>query len=307
MMEPAKGLFSMLWPLAEQALQALNSHYGPAMQKVAQSYGVNGWNLLVAARNLEPDPVSAARLLVRSPYWTETVLQDGLTGLVQARLLEPSARRSFRLTDRGRELVQEVFLAAYQVMDTLSPLPPDRLERLSWLLWQLVVSSMDAHEPRRKWGLEHSRRDDPAFHPEVPPGVVSVVARIDQYLSDLSAFRDDCHMTSWRYLGVSGPAWEAFTLLWRGQASNLGDILAATARRRAPSGTYPAALQELSRKSWLESHSDRLALTQEGETVRRQSEDMTNRLFYLPWSCLDEQEQEELRGLLQGLVEGLKA
>lgn len=296
----------MLWPLAEQALQALDSHYGPALQKIAQEAGMNGWTLLVAARNLEPDPVSAARLLIRSPYWTESVLQEGLTSLAQVHFLDPSARRSFRLTDRGRALVEELFLAAYQAMARLAPLPPGRLERLAWLLWQLVISSMDAHEPRRKWALEHSRRDDPSYHPELPDGVVSVVARIDQYLADLSAFRDDCHMTSWRYLGVSGPAWEAFTLLWRGQAATLEEILGATARRRAPAGTYPAALLELNRKGWLASRGERLIVTPEGEATRRQAEEMTDRLFYLPWACLDEREQAELKDLLEEFLQKLK-
>lgn len=290
----------MLWPLAEQVLQAIGSHYVPVMQQIAQQSGAVGWSMLMAARTLEPDPVSAARLMLRSPYFTEAVLQDRLTALARNGFLDPSARRSFRLSEKGREMVETLFREAYAVMEPLQPLPPEQLARLSELLWKIVAASLEAARPFRKWCLEHSRKEDGG---EALP----LVGRIDQYLSDLSAFRDDCHMNAWRIYGVSGQAWESFTLIWRGQAASLDDLQAATLRRSAPAGTYGPAAHELARKGWITSSDDHYELTPEGKSVREAVEALTDEVFYAPWSALAPGEKDELKLLLEGMLQGLEA
>jgi len=42
--------------------------------------------------------------------------------------------------------------------------------------------------------------------------------RIDQLLTDLDAYRGDCHTCAWQPLGVSGLAWEMLTLIRQGEA-----------------------------------------------------------------------------------------
>jgi hypothetical protein len=84
-------------------------------------------------------------------------------------------------------------------------LPESDLKRLASLLGRLVEANLTTPESPGKWCLRIARNFDPGV--EAP-----VMARLDQYLSDLSAYRDDAHLASWRSYGVSGRR-RAFTLL----------------------------------------------------------------------------------------------
>jgi hypothetical protein len=293
-----------LGPLAWEAMLALTTHYGPAIDHAAEEIGIPfgewyGW--LMASRIFEPDPVSAARLAVRSAYTSPARLAEGLMKGVRLGLLEPAADESageYRLTAAGHAAVQRLIDTAYAAMTPLRPLPQADLDRLANLLYRLVLASLAAPEPPGKWCLRTARHYDPG---ESAPAMV----RMDQYLSDLYAYRDDAHLAAWRPHGTSGQAWDALTQLWRGAAATPEELATRLARRGYRAEDYALALAHLASRGWARESGGRWHITEAGQAVREEAEAATDHYFYAPWACLDAAEQSALADLLMGLRDGL--
>jgi hypothetical protein len=159
------------------------------------------------------------------------------------------------------------------------------------------MSTSTAPEPREKRYLTASRRLDPG---EDAP----IVARIDQYLTDLIMFRDDVHPAAWRRYNVNGPTWEIFTLIWNGEAHTLEELSQRLERRRHSPDLIPQSLQDLVARGWIAKENGGYHATDDGIRLRQEAEDETDRLFYAPWGRLSEAETADLRDLLTRLREG---
>jgi hypothetical protein len=291
-----------VWPIAVEALQALGAHYGPAMDQAASEAGLTGgeWGgWLLAALTFEPEPVSTARLRVRAPYTAAEFYDERLAKAARLGFLAPVAQDEYRLTELGGRTAQLVIEAAYAQMSTLTPMPPADLDHLAGLLRRLVEASLAAPEPPGKWSLVLSRRTDPGD--DAP-----VVVRIDQYLSDLAAYRDDVHPAAWQPYGVSGHAWEALTFLWHGEAATLDNLCKKLERRGHSRLVYSEALHDLIERGLVEEAAGTYRVTERGRALRQEAEEATDRYFFAPWVCLNEDEVEELRTLLMRLRRGLR-
>lgn len=293
---------SDFWPLTWETLQALTACYGPAIDRAAEAVGIPfgqwyGW--LMAARIFEPDPISAARLSVRAAYTNPALHQARLEQGVQLGLLAPAGPGEYHLTNAGHAAVQSLIAAAYAAMAPLQPLPAADLERLLALLRRLVEASLAAPEPPGKWCLRIARHYDPY-------GKAGPVPQLDQYLSDLAAYRDDAHLASWRPLGVTGQAWETLTHLWREDLTTLEDLCARHCAYRGYScESYAAVLDDLIARGWASGQYGAYRLTEAGRAVRDEAEAATDRAFFAPWACLHEAELAELRRLLAACRDGL--
>jgi hypothetical protein len=256
---------------------------------------------LMAARIFEPYPVSAARLQVRAAYTAPACFDDDLAKGVHLGLLEPAGGTKageYHLTEEGHRAIRRLIDTAYAAMIPLHPLPDADLERLDTLLYRLVRAGLAAPEPPAKWCLRIARHYDPG---ESAPAMV----RLDQYLSDLDAYRDDAHLAAWQPCEVSGQAWEAFTTLWRHGPLTLDQLATRLRRRGHTQESYATALDELAVRGWIAGEGDAFHLTDEGRSQREAVEATTNRYFYAPWSCLNAGETAELSNLLARAREGL--
>jgi hypothetical protein len=271
------------------------------MEQAANTLELKGtdWYLLLPALTFEPDTLTVARFQVRNPYSSAHLLAQRFASAASKGLLESVAQNEYRLTDAGRRAVHHIIDAAYAAMATLARMPSSDLERLTMLLRRIVTACENAPEPPGKWCLVHSRRTDPGKN-------ASVIARIDQYLSDLNAYRDDAHLAAWQPHGVSGHAWEVFTFIWRGDAPSLDELYEKLQRRGHSRDVYAQALGDLTRHGWISEEAGKYRVTQEGQVLRQEAEDKTDRYFYAPWACLSERESEELRDLLTQLRDGLR-
>jgi hypothetical protein len=293
-----------LWPCTWETLQALTARYGPAIDRAAEAVGIPfgqwyGW--LMAARIFEPDPISAARLSVRAAYTHPALHQARLEHGVQLGLLTLTGPAEYHLTNAGHAAVQSLIAAAYAAMSPLQPLPPADLARLLALLRRLVEASLAAPEPPGKWCLRVARHYDP--HGQAGP-----MPQLDQYLSDLAAYRDDAHLATWRPLGVTGQTWETLTHLWMGDLTTLDDLCVRHCRRRGYTcESYAAVLADLAARGWAIAQDGGYRLTDAGRAVRDAAEATTDRYFFAPWACLSEAELAELRELLAACRDGLAA
>lgn len=290
-----------LWHTALQTLQALGKHYGPEMNRVATELNLPQWHSwLLPALVFDPEPISAARLRVRAPYTSARWFNERLADAAKQGFLAPvtGTENAYRLTALGKQAAERIIGAAYAKMATLQPLPPTELERLADLLLRLVKSCLTAPEPPGKWCITHSRRTDPGD--DAP-----VVVRIDQYLSDLAAYRDDVHLAAWQPYEIEGHAWEAFTYLWRGEATTLDGLCQKLERRGYSRDEYKQAIGDLIKRGWVAARAEEYQVTPLGKEIRQSAEETTDRYFYAPWSCLSQKETEDLQTLLTRFHKGL--
>jgi hypothetical protein len=204
------------------------------------------------------------------------------------------------LTEPARVVARGVIDAAYAKMATLEPIPPDELERLAALLGRLVESCLAAPEPPGRWCINWSRRSDSG-------DAAALVQRIDQYLSDLGAYRDDAHLAAWQPLAVDGCAWETLTLIWRGHAATVDELTQKLSRHGYSRTEYGQALDDLVARGWVAEEAGTYGATPAGHEVRQAAEDLTDDYFYAPWSCLEEDELGQLQDLLIRFRDGLRS
>ena len=281
------------WPLVLEALQALSKQYTREMDETANQAGLKAplWYLLLPALSFDPGPTTAERLCIRHPYTAPRNYKKRLQTLAEEGYLISVPEDEYYLSEEGRHLTRLIIQSAYSELEVLEPLLLMDLDPLADLLRTLVDACLVADEPPGKWSLHHSRRIDPGER-------VALIVKIDHYLSDLAAYRDDAHLAAWQPYGLSGQAWEAFTVLWRGEAGSLEEVYKKLERRSYTRGEYAQALQDLVKRGWLRLEQDRFRLTDEGRTVRQVVENQTDKFFYAPWDCLDEGEKQHLHKLL---------
>lgn len=291
-----------MWPLALQALQALGSHYRLPMEQMIAKLGLPEWctGILFPALSFEPQAVTAQKMHVRGAYTAEALFARRLQEAAQLGLVQEEENQAgaYRLTPYGREAAVKIIQAAYDCMRQLQPLPATELEQLAGLLYRLVDACLKAPSPPGKWCIQLSRRLDTGED-------AHVVIRIDQYLSDLSAYRDDAHLAAWQPHRCSGQAWEALTLLWRGEAATLDEVFGKLERRGFSREEYRQALDDLILRGWVQADEDRYSLTPLGGQIRQTAEEVTDEYFYAPWRELGKTDLQNLRGLLIRLRENL--
>jgi hypothetical protein len=291
------------WPTILEVTRALGDQYNPAFENVAAELNLSSpllFGLLLPALLFEPQPISAALLAVRNPYTALHQFNERLASAAGQFFLKPSPERehAYILTAPGRHAVRLVVTRIYQHLERLHPLPAPSLERLAGLLKAVVQTALDAPEPPGKWCILHSRNLDPGE-------TAAAMVRVDQYLSDLAAYRDDAHLASWLPLGVDGHAWEIFTILWRREAETFEQVYHKLERRGHPMQATRQALAGLVQRGWLAEDLGLYCATPSGQAVRQEAEAATERYFAAPWGRLPAAKAAELDALLLDLLAGL--
>src|SRR5690606_15057020 len=123
---------------------------------------------------------------------------------------------------------------------------------------------------------------------------------------ELAAYRDDCYIATWNAHGVEGHAWETLDFLSHGEAVTFDDLHEKLNRRGVTREVHAEDVQELARRGWADDASGKIQITSAGKQVRAGVEAETERLFFAPWSSLNESELEELSRLASQLRDGLK-
>ncbi len=252
------------------------------------------------SHDFEPETTSAARFSRRIPYTNKKTFAEGLAKLAERGWLESVGDGEYRITAAGHAIVDAIEEVLATNLAQSETLPAADLQRIITLLGRLVEAALAAPEPPDKTTLIYNRHSDPG--PEGP-----ALLQILQYLADLNAFRDDAHLGAWRPTAVSGPAWEAFTFVWRDDAHTAAELAEKLPARRFTEADYAAALNELVAKGWVEERAGRFEMTAAGRSLREAVEAETDRTYYAAWSCLSDAEVAELGDHLVALRDALQA
>jgi len=289
-----------LWKLMPEIIPAIFPHYEPVIERFAAEAGWERriWGQLVGPLSLEPAALSATQLQGFNPYVAAKGYLQRLAPAIEKGYVKEDAPGEYRLTDTGRTETQRLLDEARQAMAAADPLSPGDAKQLVALLRRLMGVSLATPPPPDNRSIRLSLKLMPALDPPLPYA--------EQALSCLAAYRDDAHLAAWRPSGLSAPALEGLTLLWRRQADSLETVCEKLAHRGHPPQVYAQALAELREREFIAGPDQSPSVTAAGQRFRDEIEEQTNRYFFGPWASLNEGEKAALADLLTRLRDGLK-
>ncbi len=260
-------------------------------------------NALAAA----PEPISARVLSRRNPFTAADRLAAPLAALADKGYLAAVDDGAYQLTADGRGLAEEFIAQFRRCLGDLETRLPDLaaadLDRLAETLERLSAACRRAGDPPGVVNISHS-------HKLAPEGEAAALARIDQAIDDLNAFRDDAHLASFKPHKMTGHTWDLFTALWREEVTNPADMAEQRAHRGHDVAAYQMALLDLLKRGWVAEATDGgYAVTAVGRQIRQEAERLTDAYFYLPWSAVAGRTEElqaqttQLAAALQQLTE----
>lgn len=254
-----------------------------------------GW-FLVQAAEFDPEPLSVERLRVRDIYASERIV-SALLDLMAGEKWFDRRDGEYALRFEGRAALERIHANRYRWLAMLE-LPQAAL-RLERRFGRFVAAALDAPAPPGVWCLAHSRNRAPAESE-------SVAAKLFQYVADLNAFRDDCHMAAWQPLGVPGYVWEAFGLVADGTGPTADALFDALAHRGYSVVDYAAALATLQERGWVRAGSNGYVTTDDGHAIRDRIEHLTDAYFSAPWADFSTAELLDIRDDIHALNKSLQ-
>ncbi len=289
-----------LWALMQETWLAIRDRYEPDVQRITQESGieVREWGLLLAALTFEPENITPGHLLIRGPYTAAEEYLRRLRFLAEKGFLREVSDASFSLTSEGRMEVVRFIAELRQVMASVDPLPLPDSRRLVDMLYRLIQACLSTPPPPEHWSIRLSFKLMPSLEPPLPS--------IEQAFSCLAAHRDDSHLAAWRDSSLSATALETLTLVWRGQANSFDELMTKLAPRGHSAEVYLNALEQLKIKGLISGSPNAIRITSKGKEVRDKIEEDTDHYFYIPWTCFNESDLNEMKVLLERLCRGLK-
>lgn len=294
-----------IWTVSQRVLCGLETISQPAFEQAARSAGFapgewRGW--LLPAYLIQPDPISPAILRIRNPYANAGLFSRRLA-LFASRGYLIESETGYSLSESGLTAARSLIAAGKMALNQ-TPLPAESaLILCNQLLEKIHQACLESSEPHSKWCFLHNGSHEPADGH-------SLICTTSQQLSDLAAWRDDCHLGAWQpYHYLHGSVWEIFTLFWRGEAKTMADIIRlCSARRGISPAEYGTAIEELKMRGWLTAADDGLcALTPAGNKTRQAAEDYTDEMFYAPFQTLNETDAHDLLNCLAQLEQCFSA
>ena len=282
-----------IWNNAVEVMQAFAPYYQKeAVQKIEEANAFNVWNILLVARGVEPTPLTFDNYQAVNPYIAQTRLVEQMSQAVENGFLIENKAGTYHVAEKGYAVLDAFFSAAQNGLLTAPTLPTAEMNRLAQLLQGIVQATESAPKPLQKLSLAASRWTDPL-------NGAPAVLKVDQYLTDLQRFRDDAHNAAWQPTGVSGQEWETFTFVWKGDANTAAQLAEKLPRRGFSEDDYAQALNQLARRNWLSQEGDQYQLTPEGKSMRENVEEETDRLFYVGWHVLNNEDLHTLNHLFE--------
>ncbi len=291
-----------VWSALTEADEPLDEYPMTAMMNVVAELNLSpGWlTWVVAGMMFGEESITTEKYMHLFPYGLAQTNEGRFASAAQQGYLTINYKGEYRLSNSGSEIAQKILHAVDVSVDHLDPMPMERLQKLVDTLIRLADESIAMPEPPAKWLISHKRRN-------MRPTEGSCLLRyVVFYYDQIAAYRDDVYVATWKAHGVEGHAWEMLDVLSQSDALTFDELHAKLSRRGVTEEVHVADVRELARRGWAEDASGKIQITSAGKQVRAEVEAETERLFFTPWSCLNESELEGLSSLAGQLRDGLK-
>lgn len=280
-----------LWTPISETFGAIATHVGPALQQAIADAGLNevkGWQHLLLATSIAPQPISVERVRVRGVYNAPRIAEEALNGLVSGGYLTAD----FVATAKAREAIEIILAGQRKGLVELALLPGDEPQQLVELVGRVCDAAAALAAPPTPCLADQRRRPAAADLP--------LTERFVRYAGQLNAFRDDCHIAAWKPQGTDGHTWEIFSYIWRSEATSHDDMPEQLMQFRGYSPEEStAAVQTLVERGWIETADEpgKYRASQSGNKLRQEVEDLTDSYFYTAFNVLNEDEQNTMHDL----------
>jgi hypothetical protein len=316
----------MEWTLLQAIYRArgaaqMKLHGTPPRQTIQDEFGfpamlVGQW--VYTLDNYNHQTLSSGHYMQRNTYHHPARLDGLFQEMADSGVLEPTGEQvpvnpvcaedygatcpQYRTTDKGYRLY-------HRIDELLRPrwsLPIDGvdIDGILALIDRVAQATRSAPTPPAHWAVDTRAQCGMKLEGELPP-----LQQLDRYTFDLWAYRDDTHLAAWRdvYPDLKPRAWEAFSVIWRGDAADAESLAKALQDHGFSAAHYETSLQDLTRRGWLEAVDGKYHVTDVGKQVRQAAEDRTDTYFYKPWDEALGSERAELRALLESLRDKIVA
>lgn len=286
------------WPLIQSTIREFWEIIEPAIEEAAIRYEIPVD--LYYYSELGLDSFSTKEFQKRDPFSNPQVFEKLFVTLNVKGWIQPLADGSYQVTEKARQGARLIIRAGDDQLLPLESLTTLDLRRLVSLLKQLVLANSVAPQPPEKWAVLKR------FH--LTDNSTPLIAQIRDYLMDLFAYRDDCHLSaSYPHFGQAGIIWSVLGSLWSQETVTAEKMAETHSFRGYEANEYEIALQAAVQLGWAEETggSNVYRITLQGRAIREEAERLTNEYFYAPWSVMAPGELEELYDLLSKLKEEL--
>ena len=233
------------------------------------------------------------------PYGIPKTINERLASAAEEGYLVKDGE-GFRSTEKGKDAAHQGLQALTDGIAHLHPLPSYDIQCLVDYLIRLSDASFAAPEPPPKFCLTHYKNYKSTFDHTAP-----LIRLFVHYFKELDFYRMDSHMAAWRSHNLDGNRWEVFSEVWGGKNNTPDKIFEERSYRGITREEYASILQELVERGWVQQDGETYQPTAEGKRLRDEAEALTDKYFFVPWSCLNESELEELSSLASQLRDGL--
>lgn len=284
-----------LWQIINETWLRMAKQFEPVIEREARETGLNLriWGLLLAVMTFEPEDTTPAHLMVRSPYTAAEIFLNRLKTAKELGLLDEVVPGKYRLTEKGDSETRRLIEIGRQKMMEMDKLSDRESAQLVGLFGRLIQNCLNSPPPPETWSIRHSCLLLPSEKPPMP--------YIEQAMSALTAYRDDAHLAAWRHTGLTATALETLTFFWNGEVSSLKTLCERLEKRGHSCRVYQSSIDELTARGLMHGPEDAPWITGAGRVFRNRVEDDTNRMFFSPWTCLDDNDKYRIAELL-GLV-----
>jgi predicted transcriptional regulator len=291
-----------IWSVLEESFDPLNEDAYQAWAKIATEQGLEpGWITWLSAQFVfGVEPFTTMEFMRLFPYGSARVLEGRFESAVKHGILTSSTESQYCATEKGVAWKSQMIQAAMALIAHLQPIPPADLQKIVDYAKQLVEASLSTPEPPAQFGMSH-------YYKNMHPGEDALPMRLFiHYFGTLDKYRGNAHLATWKHYGIEGNRWEVFSEVWAGKFNMLDKLFDELKFRGITRDEYASILRELVEREWVQQDGESYQPTAEGKRIREEAEALTDRYFFVPWSCLNESEQEDLLNLATQLRDGLK-
>jgi hypothetical protein len=291
-----------LWSTLEEADAPIDEHAMMGAMKSASELNLppDWFNWAAAGLIFGDNPISVDVYMRLFPYGLAQATEHDLASAAKQGYLIADGKGGYHLSEEAASILQQLNRTVDDSVAEVQPLSAEAMQRIVNYLARLADASFSAARPSAKWLCSYKRNN-------MNPGAdASISRRFIYYYDQVAAYRDDVYVSLWQAHGVEGHTWNTLDMLNQNDALAFDALYEKLQAWGVPQDVHAQDVRELARRGWVDDDSGRIQITSAGRQVRADVEAQTERLFFVPWSCLNESELEELASLASQLLDGLK-